>query len=148
MAGLAGKGTSLWVGDGASPEVFTKIGKVKSISGPNFSVQFVDSTTHDTTGNFKETAAVLCEAGDLSFATNYDPSDPTLAPATGLYDAMQNLERKNYQLRFPPSDAAETQMSFAAYVASHPMSFPVDGIVEANISLKIDGAISWGTYGD
>jgi hypothetical protein len=147
MAGLAGKGTSIWVGNGASPEVFTEIGKVKSISGPSFSVSFVDTTTHQTEGNFKETAAVLCEAGDLSFAVNYDPSDPTLAPATGLYSKMQDLERANYQLRFPPSDSEETRMNFAAYVASHPMTFPVDGIVEANITLKIDGAITWDSYG-
>jgi len=145
MAGLAAKGTTLWVGDGASPEVFSKIGKVKSISGPSFSVDFVDTTTHDTAGNFRETAAVLCAAGDLQFTVNYDPSDATLAPATGLFDQMQNLERKHGQLRFPPSDTEETMMSFAYYVSGHPMSFPVDGIIEANISLKIDGAITWGT---
>lgn len=146
MAGLAAKGTTLWVGNGASPEVFTKIGKVKSISGPGFSVDFVDTTTHDTVGNFRETAAVLCAAGDLQFAVNYDPADPTLAPATGLFDQMQDLTRKNAQLRFPPSDSLGTRMNFAFYVASHPFTFPVDNIIEANITLKIDGAVTFDTF--
>lgn len=145
MAGLFAKGTSLWVGNGASPEVFTKIGKVKSVNGPGFSVTFVDTTTHDTTGNFREKAAVLCEAGDISFTVNYDPSDATLAPATGLYDQMQDLARKNFQLRFPASDTLNTRMNFAGYVGGHPFTFPVDNVIEANISITIDGAVTWDT---
>jgi len=145
MAGLAAKGTSLWVSATNSPPTFAKIGKVKSISGPGFNVDFVDTTTHDTTGNFREFAAVLCAAGDIQFAVNYDPADATLAPATGLFDQMQDLSRWYGQLRFPPSDTLASRMNFAYYVASHPFTFPVDNIIEAQITLRIDGAITWDT---
>ncbi len=147
MAGLFAKGTSLWVGNGASPEVFAKIGKVKSINGPGFSVKFVDTTTHDNAGtNFNQTAAVSCEAGDIAFTVNYDPADSTLAPAAGLYKQMQDLAEKNFQLRFPASDTGKNRMNFKAFVASHPFQFPVDNVIEANITLKIDGAVTWDTF--
>lgn len=146
MAGLFAKGTTLWVGDASSPTSFAKIGKVKSITGPGFNVSFIDTTTHDTTGNFREQAAVLCEAGDISFAVNYDPADATLAPATGLFDQMQDLAEKDFQLRFPASDSTHARMNFKAFVASHPFTFPVDNVIEANITLKIDGAVTWDTY--
>jgi hypothetical protein len=146
MSGLFAKGASLWKGNAASPEVFSKIGKVKSITGPGFSVKFVDGTTHDTTSNFDEPVAVQCSAGDITFAVNYDPADPTLAPATGLYEQMQALARGHFQMRFPASDSLHTRMNFTAFVASHPMAFPVDNLIEATIALKIDGAIVWDTF--
>ena len=146
MSGLFAKGTTLWKGNGASPEVFSKIGKVKSITGPGFSVKFVDGTTHDTTSNFDEPVAVQCSAGEIQFAVNYDPADPTLAPATGLYDQMQALARSHFQLRLAPSDVLKTRMNMTAFVASHPFTFPVDNLIEAKISLKVDGPITWDTF--
>lgn len=143
MAGLAAKGTLLYTGTNASPIVYTQIGKVKSISGPGFSVDFVDTTTHDTTGNFREFAAVLCSAGDITFTVNYDPSDATHAPATGMYNTMQALTRIPFKLEFPPSDTLNTTATFYGYFSGHPMTFNVDGIIEANISIKIDGAVTW-----
>lgn len=146
MAGLAAKGTKLYVAATNSPATFQAIGKVKSISGPGFNVDFVDTTTHDTTGNFREFAAVLCSAGDIQFTVNYDPADATLAPATGLFDQMQDLTRMYGQLRFPSSDSTHARMNFTYYVASHPFTFNVDGVIEAQITLRIDGAVTWDTY--
>jgi hypothetical protein len=145
MAGLFAKGTTLWVGTADSPSSFGQIGKVKSISGPNFSVTTIDTTTHDTVGNFREFAAVLCEAGEITFTVNYDPSDATHAPATGLYSYMQALTEKAFQLRFPASDALATRMNFNGFITGHPMQFPVDNVIEATITVKIDGAIEWDT---
>lgn len=144
--GLAAKGTTLWVANATSPYTFTKIGKVKSITGPGFSVDFVDTTTHDTVGNYHEVAAVLCSAGDIGFAVNYNPAEATHAPATGMFNQMQNLERRYGQLRFASSDTLKTRMNFAFYVAGHPMTFAVGQIMEANLTWKIDGAITFDTY--
>lgn len=146
MAGLFAKGTAIYKGNAASPEVFTKIANVKSINGPGFQVTVIDTTTHSTVGNFREKAAVLIDPGKLSFMVNYDPADPTLAPATGLFDEMQNLTESNYQLRFPPSDALNTMMTFRGFVTGHPFTFPVDNVVEGNLEITIDGAVTFGTF--
>jgi hypothetical protein len=59
---------------------------------------------------------------------------------------MQDLAAKNFQLRFASSDTLNTQMNFSAFVASHPFTFPVDNVMEATITLKIDGEVTWDTY--
>lgn len=146
MAGLFAKGTSLWVGDGQSPENFTKIANVKSISGPGYNVTVVDTTTHSTVGNFREKAAVLIDPGKLTFAVNFDPSDPTLAPATGILSTLQALGEPNMQLRFPPSDGLHTRMNFKGFFTDHPFTFPVDNVINGNITIDIDGPITFDTF--
>ena len=146
MAGLFAKGTSLWVGDGLSPEGFTKIANVKSISGPGYNVTVVDTTTHSTVGNFREKAAVLIDAGKISCDVNFDPSDPTLAPATGILNDLQNLTERNMQLRFPPSDTLHTRMNFKGFFTDHPFTFPVDNVIDGKVTIDIDGAITIDTF--
>ena len=146
MAGLFAKGTRLLKGDGASPENFVAIANVKSINGPGFKVTVIDTTTHSTSGNFREKAAVLVDPGTLTFMVNYDPSDATLAPSTGLFNDMQNLTESNWQLQFPPSDSANTQMTFRGFVTGHPFTFPIDNVIEGNIEITVDGPVSFDTF--
>ncbi len=146
MAGLFAKGTRLLKGDGASPENFTAIANVKSISGPGFKVTVIDTTTHSTAGNYREKAPVLVDAGSTTFMVNYDPADPTLAPATGLINDLSELTTSNWQLQFPLSDTLNTQMEFRAFVTGHSFTFPVDNVIEANIELTIDGKPEFTTF--
>ena len=148
MAGIFAKGTGLYVGNGASPEVFTKIANVKSIDGPDFKVKEIDTTTHSTVGNFVEKAAVLVDAGSLKFSVNFDPADPTLNPTTvgSVFDSMQSLDTRNWQVRLSPGNSSNVKMSFAGFVTGHSFKFPVDNVQEAMISISIDGAVTWGTF--
>lgn len=148
MAGLFAKGTGLYVGDGASPETFTKILNLKSISGPEVDVTIVDTTTHSTVGNWREKAAVLINGGAVSFSANFDPDDPTLDPtaADTVWDNLVNLRSRNYQLRLSPANTNQQMMTFAGFVTKHGFTFPVDNIQEASISIETDGPITWDTW--
>ncbi len=146
MAGLFAKGTRLLKGDGASPENFVAIANVKSINGPGFKVTVIDTTTHSTSGNYREKAAVLIDPGTLTFMCNFDPNDATLAPATGLFSELDALAESNYQLQFPPSDSLHTMMEFRGFVTGHPFSFPVDNVIEGNIEITIDGPVNFTTF--
>jgi len=145
MAGLFAKGTTLWVGNGASPEIFSKLGKVKGISGPGYASKFITVTTQDSAGYADEVAAVGYDSGDVSFPVNWDPADATHAPATGLISQLTALAKKNFQLRIGPADTLKTRANFAAFVSTHPLAFPVDNVMEANVALKIDGDVTWDT---
>lgn len=147
MAGRFAKGTGLYVSDGvASPGTgWTKIADVKSITGPGYNVTIIDTTTHSTVGNFREKAAVLIDAGKLSFNVNFNPDDPTLAPATGLMAALQALEEQDFQLRLAASNPEHQMMSFSGFVTGHSFTFPVDNVQEAAVEIEIDGAVTWGT---
>lgn len=148
MAGLFAKGAGLYTGDGASPEVFTKIANVRSITGPGYNVTVVDTTTHSTVGNFREKAAVLIDAGKLTFAVNYNPADPTLDPANVLsaLNHLQDLDEIHFQLWAPPSDTTNTRLNFSGFFTQHSLVFPVDNVWQGNIEVEIDGAITFDTH--
>lgn len=146
MAGLFAKGTGLYVGVSGSPLSFVKIANVKSITGPGYNVTVIDTTTHSTTGNFREKAAVLVDAGKLTFMVNFDPADPTLAPATGLIHHLENLTEKAFQVRFPSSDSTHARMNCIGFVTDHSFTFPVDNVIDASISIDIDGSVTWDTF--
>ena len=139
MAIRSAKGTLQKIGDGASPENFTTIGQVRSISGPSTKATVQDVTTHSTAGNWMEKLAMLIDPGTIGFPINYDPADATHAFATGLWADMISLTSRSFQTVFP---ASMGKLSYEAYITSHSFEVPVDNVLAANIELTIYGAIT------
>lgn len=139
MAIRSAKGTLQKIGDGASPETFSTIGQVRSISGPSVTATVQDVTTHSTSGNWMEKLATLIDPGSVTFTINYDSADSTHQFASGLWNDMVNLTNRNFQTVFPSSAGT---LSYAAYVVSHAFDLPVDNVLAANIELAIDGEIT------
>ena len=133
------KGTIVKLGNGASPEIFSTIGQMRSMSGPTTTATVQDVTTHSTAGNWTEKLATLIDPGTMSFPINYDSADATHQFATGLWQLMINLTQKNFQVVFPANIG---YMELAAYLTSHAFDCPVDNVLQANIELTIYGAIS------
>jgi hypothetical protein len=148
MAGRYSKGTGLFVGDGLSPESFTKIANVKGITGPGFKVDIVDTSTHSTTGNAHEKTAVGYDAGQISCTVNFDPDDPTLDPtaASGLFQTLTSLTERNYQVRLSPANPAKQMMVWKGFVTGHGFNLPVFGVQEANVTWDIDGDVDWSNF--
>lgn len=139
MAIRSAKGTLQKIGDGASPEVFSTIGQVRSVSGPTTKATVQDVTTHSTSGNWMEKLATLIDPGALSFPINYDNADATHAFATGMWADLIALTVRNFQTIFPSSMG---QLDYAAYLTGHGFDCPVDNVLQANIELTIYGAIT------
>lgn len=139
MAIRSAKGTLQKIGDAASPEIYTTIGQVRSISGPTTTATVQDVTTHSTAGNWMEKLAVLIDPGTLSFPINYDPADATHQFASGMWADMIALTDRNFQTVFP---AAMGQLDYGGFVTGHSFDVPVDNVLAANIEISIDGAIS------
>lgn len=139
MAIRSAKGTLIKLGNGASPEVFTTIGQVRSISGPTTTATVQDVTTHSTAGNWMEKLAVLIDPGNLSFPINYDSADATHQFAAGMWSLMVNLTTRGFRCVFPASIG---YLQFDGMVTGHGFDAPVDNVLQANIELTIFGAIS------
>ena len=90
-----GVGTILERGDGASPEVFTAIAKIVSISGPEESKDELDDTTLDSAGGYKEFVSGLKDGGSMTLALNYNPADTGQAALQTDYAAGT---KQNYRL--------------------------------------------------
>jgi len=139
MAIGSAKGTLQKIGDGASPEVFTTIGQVRSISGPSVSVTVQDVTTHSTAGNWMEKLATLIDPGTISFPINYDAEDATHAFATGMWSDLIALTERNFQTVLSGSAG---ELEYAAFVTGHAFDLPVDNVRQVTIELTITGEIS------
>ncbi len=131
-------GTLLKIGDGGGPETFTTIAEVKDISGPSFERATIDATTHSSTGAWKEVVPGLLEPGEVSFEIGFLPTNATHSQTSGLVRDLKNRTKRNFQLVF--TDGGSTTWQFAAYVTGFTPKAPVDGLLGADVTLKLTGA--------
>jgi predicted secreted protein len=136
-------GTILAYGDGAQAEVFTKIGQLKDISGPNMSRDTIDVTNHDSPGGFREFLASVRDGGEITFAIEYDPGDATHDQDTGLLYLFGLNVRTNFQLIFPvASGNGFWGYEFSGVVTGFSPKEPVEGSITADITIKVGGAVT------
>lgn len=133
---LESQGMVLKHGNGATPtEAFTAIPEIKTFSGPGGSATVIDVT--DLSSAAKEKRMGLADEGQLQFTINYIPAN---AQHAGLRADRASRVLRNFQMEF--TDTPKTVWNFAAYVTGFAVSGAVDGVVEANVTLEISGAIT------
>ncbi len=132
---IEAQGTTLKIGDGASPEVFTAIPEIKSFSGPGGSASVIDST--DLASEAKEKLMGLHDEGQLTFEINYIMTNPEHQQ---LRTDRRNRTKRNFQLVF--NDDSSTTWDFSAYVPGFSVSGGVDELINGSVTLEITGAIS------
>lgn len=133
---LEAQGMELRIGNGASPEVFTAISEISTFSGPGGAATVIDVT--DLSSLAKEKRMGLADEGQLSFTINYIPND---TQHSLLRTQRANRQETNFKLIFT-DDSPSTTWSFAAFVTGFSVTAAVDGVVQANVTLEITGAIS------
>ena len=133
---IFGINTLLQLGDGGSPENFTTIAEVRSIAGPTLSNDILDVTNHDSQGGVREFKAGLTDPGDLTFDLNFQPAEPTHDDLTGTLSLLISKAVRNFQLVFP---GAIRTWGFAGIMTGHPVNFPIDDVLTANVTLKVTG---------
>lgn len=133
---LEAQGVVLQIGDSGSPQVFNSIPEIKTFSGPGGSAAVIDVT--DLSSAAKEKRMGLADEGQLSFTINYIAKNTYHA---ALRTARANRSQTNFKLVFT-DDSPKTTWSFAAFVTGFTVSGSVDGVVEANVTLEITGAIT------
>lgn len=138
MAKAAYGNIVLSIGDGASPEVFTTVAGVKSIDGPNTELAFIESTDFDSSGGFREYIAGLKDPGQLQMTLHFDPGSTGHISLLTKHDAGT---LHNFKLQLL-SGSPGKKWSFAAYVASVGPRLEVDGLIEAQVTLRITGSIN------
>lgn len=139
----AALGTILAVGDGATPEVFTKIARVKDIDGPSMSRDTIDTTHQLSTGGTKEFLASLADGGEVTFDIGYNPSSATHDQTTGLLKFMGETTTRNWKLVFPVAGATGFWgYNFKGMVTKFAAKAPVAGELTASITIKVAGNIT------
>ena len=139
MANLLSQGTGIYISNLASPEVWSEIGQVMSISGPDGSASEIDVTNLASTG--KEFVIGLPDNGNVSLECSFDHASATANHDT-LVAARNAVPQvlQHFQLRL--SDSPRTTLDFQAYVTQFSLSLGVDDKVGATFGLRISGGFT------
>lgn len=122
---------TLYMGDGGTPEVFTRVPEVGDIKSPTGERAEIDVTSHDSAA--KEVLLGLRDFGECSFPVNFIPGDVT---HEALYNAATSDDAITWQIK--DDDSAPTMiLEFDARVKGVPMDFPVDGAVQLSVTLRV-----------
>ena len=111
-----------------------EVGQVKSIGGPSASFGDVDTTTLDSSSNYRTFVPGLGDPGEVTMALVYDP---TMASHKMLARAAQNRTEKVWTF-YHGSSTGDTDV-FNATVKSIGRETPLDNLITADVTLKVTG---------
>lgn len=137
---IAGVGAEFQLGDGASPEVFTKVAEVISISGPELSAEQIEVTSLDSSGGYKEYIPGLLDGGTVSIEFNHvngSTNQETLRTRVSTANQTAN------SYRVVLADSPQTVVTFQAIVESYSMNVEAGSAVTVSVGVKISGAPTW-----
>lgn len=125
------------LGDGASPEVFTAVAEVFSITPPSDAADVVDATHMSSPNRTREYIDGLIDPGEASFEMNFVPGGPG-------DDAIQTWKaaggNKNCQIKFPNG----VLWTFAGLLTGYTPTIPVDDRMTATVTIKVTGSYATG----
>jgi len=142
---FSGLGLVLNIGTKDSLPVFTEIGEVKSVTGPQLKNETADVTNVQSPGGVKEFISTLTDPGEVSFSVNYVPDDPGQA---AVYAAAISKARLPFQLILPPTseedgESSPGQWTFDGLVTEYGVEIPLDKEAALNIKIKVSGLPSF-----
>lgn len=130
------QGTVLNIGDGASPEVFTKVGNVTGATGiGSGSASEIEATDFDSTAI--EVLMGLKDEGTVAISLNFKPTD---AGQVLVEAARDSQTLTNYQIDVPTSPV--WRFSFAAYALTFDKGAEPNDAWRATANLRISGAVT------
>lgn len=111
-----------------------EIGQLTNITGPGTDAADVDTTTMDSSSNFRTFVSGLIDPGEMTLSVMYDPA---LASHKTLYRAQQNRTQKVFTV-YHGSSTGDTDV-FTAGVKSVGREIPMDNMITCDFSLKVTG---------
>lgn len=132
---IAGVGTQFKRGDGESNESFTAVAEVNSIAGPTMTKNFIDVTSLDSTGGYREFIGGFRDAGEITLNMNFSRDG-----YDDMKDDFESDSSRNYQIVMP--DTGATTFEFAALVTAVPLAITPDDKITAAVTLKLSGQVT------
>lgn len=118
----------------------TEIGQIRNISGPGVSANDVDTTTLDSSSNYRTFTCGLLDPGEVSFGVVYDPAD-SMHKRLAYYAGQRSS--KLFTI-YHGSSAGDTD-AFTAYVKGLSREIPLDDVITADLTLKVTGKPAYTT---
>lgn len=111
-----------------------EIGQLTAISGPGVDFGDVDTTTMDSSSNYRTFVPGLGDPGEVTLSMVYDPA---LASHKILAEAAVNRTTKVFTV-YHGSSTGDTD-TFSAHVKGISREIPMDGLITSDVTLKLTG---------
>jgi predicted secreted protein len=134
---VAGVGTRFQRWSGSA---WVTLAEVTSITGPTMTRDFIDVTSLDSTGGYREFITGFRDAGTISMNMNFTRDS---------YDALktdfESPTLQNYQIIL--SDIENSSIEFEGLVTEIPVTIPTDDKISVDCTIKITGQVIIGSGG-
>jgi predicted secreted protein len=129
---LSGVGTvfNRWSGS-----AWVALAEVNSITGPTMTRAFIDVTSLDSTGGYREFITGFRDAGTIALKMNF-----TNVSYLAMVEDFESSVVQNYQIILP--DTEGTALEFEGLVTEVPLSVPTDDKITADCTIKISGPVA------
>jgi len=111
------------------------VAEVNSITGPGMTRDFIDVTSLDSIGGYREFIAGFRDGGTVTLAMNF---------TRATYDLMKaDFESDDdvlYEIILPDPDI--TSLEFMGLVTELPLTIPTDDKVTADVTIKVNGEVT------
>lgn len=132
-AAKLGLGTLFKRGDGASPEVFTTIPEINSVTGPSGTTEQIDVSHMQSTA--REYILGLPDFGEFTLEMNWLVNN---AVQEGLRSDFINRTTRNFKLE-DHGVSPEEVWTIVGLVTGFSLNFPADDRATASVTIKISG---------
>lgn len=130
-AAVSGVGTKFQRWNGSS---YVSLAEVNSITGPSMTRAFLDVTSLDSTGGYREFITGFRDAGTISLKMNF-----TTASYAFMKEDFQKVAANAYKIIL--SDPGLSSLEFEGLVTELPLSIPTDDKITADVTIKITGEV-------
>jgi hypothetical protein len=117
-----------------------EIGQIRNISGPGASANDIDTTTLDSSSNYRTFTCGLIDPGEVTFGVAYDPTN-LLHKRLAYYMGMKST--KTFTV-YHASSTGDTD-AFSAYVKGMGREIPLDDLITCDYTLKVTGKPAYTT---
>ncbi len=129
-------GSTLQLGDGATPEVFTSIAEIVELTPPQMSRDEIDVTSHSSSDGYREFIAGLRDGGEVSFKANWLPTNATHDGTTGLLETFNDNATHNWKIILPNTLAT---ISFSGFLTAFEPDTPLEEQGQLSGTIKVSG---------
>jgi len=131
---IAGVGTKFMRWD-ANTSTWEALAEINSISGPTKTRDFIDVTSLDSTGGYREFIAGFRDGGTVTLNMNF-----TRSTYDKMNDDFEDDDAQNYEIILPDDDV--TSFEFSGLVTELPLEITTDDKVTANVTIKVNGQVT------
>jgi predicted secreted protein len=110
------------------------LAEVTSITGPTMTRDFIDVTSLDSTGGYREFITGFRDAGTISLNMNF-----TETSYIALKEDFETPTANSYSIVLSNSEA--TEISFEGLVTEIPITIPTDDKISVDCTIKITGVV-------